>query len=306
MVFKHSKQNSIRKQAQSNLIFFLNFVPKKLLSFIIGHFFQIKWPKFFVSFCKNVFVKKYKICMDEATLPLENYKSVGELFTRQIKTKSRPLAKKEEGLIHPVDGILSQFGPIRSGNLIQAKGMTYSLNELLNGKSTLKHQKQVESESEKNHISLEKAYLKDGFFFTYYLSPSNCHRIYSPESGSVFRCKSLRGNLWPVNESGVLSIPKLFVTNERIAISLKTSRGFMTLVLVGALNVGKISLSFNKKKVSKTHPYFISRGEELGIFHLGSSVILILEQKLLNPKPHFLLKPLQTYNVRFGESLFST
>lgn len=251
-------------------------VPKNLLSYLVGKLVHIRWPKPMAQVLVGIFAKHYKINLSEAEKKLSHYRSIGEFFIRKIKMELRPLG--EGAILHPADALITEIQQIRSGELIQAKGIHYSLAELL-----------ADSKKAQSY--------EGGLFATYYLCPTDYHRVHSPVSGQILSAKHIPGNLWPVNEWSTRRIPSLFAINERVVVEIASDYGPIQVILVGATNVGKISLSFDKeiltnqshvrplveKKYVPSVP--IKKGDELGIFHMGSTVIVIFPpsiQKQLN------------------------
>jgi phosphatidylserine decarboxylase len=188
-----------------------------------------------------------------------------------------------EGLVHPADGVVIEAQEIKSQALIQAKGLEYSLLELIREPQWCK-------------------ILDGGLFMTTYLCPKDYHRVHCPADAEVVWVKHIPGELWPVNQSYVQSFPKLFVTNERVVIGMKTAIGHMVMVLVGATNVGKISLAFDRtvvtnraeeeNRVSDRYydpPKNIRKGAEVGVFHMGSTVITLFEKGMVDVSPIELL-----------------
>ena len=168
------------------------------------------------------FVGRYKVNMAEAADPdIRNYSSFNEFFTRPLKVDARPLAKAD--LVCPVDGSISQFGPIRRDQIFQAKGHHYSTTALLGGDAAL------------------AARFEDGFFATLYLSPRDYHRIHMPCAGRVTRMVYVPGALFSVNPTTARGVPGLFARNERVVCLFESARGPFVLVLVGATIVGSMA-----------------------------------------------------------------
>ena len=247
-----------------NLLYLL---PKNLLSRGVGHLMNVEWPGALGRWAVQSFARVYRIDLAAAEKPMEAYPSIGKLFTRKLKVGLRPQAA---GLVtHPADSVISQAGIIQQGQLIQAKGKTYTVEDFL------------------QNPEAQKIY-GEGFFTTYYLCPTDYHRVHSPVDGEILSATLVPGNLWPVNGWSVGRIAQLFCVNERVVIEIRTAVGLMSVVLVGATNVGKISLSFESKilsnqsggpqqplKISYPEPLAVKRGDELGVFHMGSTVILV-------------------------------
>ena len=267
---------------------FLRFVPKNLLSYFVGWLVQLKLPEKLSLLSVRYFAKYYKINLEEAESPVEQYKTIGDLFTRKLKPGLRPIG---EGLVHPADAKLTQFGKIEVGHLIQAKGKTYSLSEFLGTFHDLTP-------------------YEGGSFLTYYLCPTDYHRVHSPVSGKIIRCTHIPGKLWPVNPWSVENISQLFSVNERVVTWIQSEDNLLAVVMVGATNVGKMTMSFDEDIVTNTLPakkqreikvydpgIEISRGDELGIFNMGSTVVIVA------PKSFDIDLPKEgEYPTRMGES----
>ncbi|MCB0357387.1 MAG: phosphatidylserine decarboxylase, partial [Bdellovibrionales bacterium] len=211
----------------------LYFVPKNLLSYIVGFLAEIPWPYTINHYLKKWFVKRYHIDMGEAEHPLDSYASLGQLFTRKLKPGKRPIA---EGFVHPCDGKLTQGGIILKGQLVQAKGKNYSIHKFL-----------AEQQGWQD--------FEGGHYLTYYLCPTDYHRVHFPCSGEVLSCTHVPGRLWPVNPWSVENISQLFSVNERTLTLVETEKGKVMIVMVGATNVGKISMSFDQDIVTN-HSHF--------------------------------------------------
>jgi phosphatidylserine decarboxylase len=254
----------------------LKYLPKNVLSRLTGDLVGLESPAFVARRARDWFIKRYNINMSEAELPLESYPSVAKLFTRKLKPGIRPIG---EGLVHPCDAALTIAEVIESNTLVQAKGRNYKLSDLLVDKNAA-------------------ATYAGGAHLVYYLCPTDYHRVHSPIDGEVTEVVHVPGALWPVNEWSVQNIADLFSVNERVIFHIKTALGPVALVMVGATNVGKITVSFdpcvvaNQGDFRETHrkiydnPVRIKKGDELGIFHMGSTVVMIYSRNMLNVLPH--------------------
>ena len=210
----------------------------------------------------------YRLNLDEAEHPIEHYKSIGDLFVRRLKPGLRPVGAGD--LVHPADSRITQQGPLNGGELIQAKGMAYKLDDFLGPLSAQPY--------------------REGVFATYYLCPTDYHRVHSPVTGRIGRVVYIPGALWPVNEWSTRTIPHLFSINERVIVEILTDRGPVAVVLVGATNVGQMSLSFwegfRTNSAKQKNPMVrdfagsvsLKKGDELGAFHMGSTVVLCLSK----------------------------
>ena len=221
------------------------------------------------------FAGHYKINLAEAgRTTLGDYESLNDFFTRSLKAAARPLDPDPRTLVAPVDGTLTQFGTIRRSALVQAKGMSYTLEALL-GES-----------------SPDSTALQDGEFATLYLAPHDYHRVHMPLDGRWTRSRYLPGDRFSVNERTAAGIRDLFCRNERVVCWFDTALGPVAIVLVGALNVSSISTVTQGEIVSGPERQWqedmapaLAKGAELGRFNLGSTVIALLPANTLDWLP---------------------
>lgn len=247
------------------MLWLLKFVPKNHLSYLAGVILSIRFPKPIGSFLILQFAQLYKINLNEAEKDYTEYASINDFFVRKLKAGARPIGAAE--VLHPADSAIAQAGIIHEGRLIQAKNKTYHLHELF--------QEDVQKEYEQ------------GIFITYYLCPTDYHRVHSPVSGEIIETVHIPGALWPVNKASVEGVPDLFTVNERVISKIKTERGIVSLIFVGATNVGKIELTYDSEIISndlvhrqiRRRSYSpakrINKGDELGMFHMGSTVVMV-------------------------------
>lgn len=244
---------------------FLEFVSQNVISQAVGRGSDLRLPKPVLQTLLRAFARAYRIDLDEMARPLESYETLNQFFVRELRPGVRPIG--EAPVVSPADGRLSQFGPIRDGMLLQVKGIRYHVDELLLGDP------------------LSRAY-HDGTFFTVYLSPQNYHRVHSPVDGRITGYHYLPGRLFPVNDLAVENVPSLFTVNERVTSHIETELGRVAVVMVGATSVGRMSLSYaelitnqgSDLPLSRTldAPLDCRRGDELGRFNLGSTVVVLL------------------------------
>lgn len=273
----------------------LHVVPKNILSHVVGIFVRSRLPFGFHTAVKNWFIRHFRIDCSEAEKPLEQYVTLGDFFIRKLKPGARPLDKAE--LLSPVDGTLTQAGRFDPGNprLTQIKGLDYSLSQLAGPGWELREYAQ-------------------GGFLTVYLAPYNYHRIHVPIDGEITRVSYLPGALWPVNTWSVNNIPGLFVVNERIAVEVVGPSGKILVIMVGATNVGRITLDFHAgiigNRLPRPRPCMwvppvslpVKKGQGLGCFELGSTVILIPSRPLMEKiDPSFLAN--LPCSLRMGQGL---
>lgn len=254
---------------------YIRYLPKNHMSRIVGRVVHLREPKWIATRARDWFVKRYGINMEEAELPLENYPSIGDVFIRRLKSGARPIEGK---IVHPCDGMLTTMGSIKSDLILQTKGIDYSLGELLHDPTAIDQ-------------------FKGGHYLTYYLCPTDYHRVHSPVAGIVEKVVHVPGRLWPVNPWSVENVSQLFAINERVVFRIQTDRGPVAIVMIGATNVGHISVSFDptirtntyglKLPVVKNYPapLKINVGDELGVFHMGSSAVVVYPDKALAALP---------------------
>lgn len=216
------------------------------------------------------FVGKYGVNMAEADNPdIGSYASFNDFFTRALKPGARPLAAAD--LICPVDGAVSQFGPIEGDQIFQAKGHHYSTTALVGGDREL------------------AARFDGGSFATIYLSPRDYHRIHMPADGQLARMIYVPGELFSVNPATARGVPGLFARNERVVCVFESARGPFVLVLVGATIVGSMATVWhgqvNPPRTREVRDWryaaqqvVLRQGEEMGRFLLGSTVVLLFPQ----------------------------
>lgn len=251
-------------------------LPTHFLSWLIHHIAQIKNEPF-KNFLIKAFVRGFKIDLSDAEFELgENYKDFNTFFTRALKTDARPLDPNPAALLSPVDGRISQMGPVKNGTLIQAKGHDYTVSELLGGTPAAK-------------------LFHNGSFCTIYLAPYDYHRIHMPANGRLREWGYQPGRLFSVNDVSAARIPNLFARNERVVALFETDFGPMAMVLVGALFVGSIETTWQGKitpphgqkagQYSAPGQVVIMRGREVGRFNMGSTVILLGAPKMITWHP---------------------
>ena len=216
------------------------------------------------------FVARYRVNMEEALdSDISSYRSFNEFFTRALKPGVRPVA--QAALVCPVDGAVSQFGPIAGDQLFQAKGHHYSTTALVGGDAAL------------------AAQYDNGSFATIYLSPRDYHRIHMPCAGRLTRMIYVPGDLFSVNPVTARGVPGLFARNERVVCVFESARGPFVLVLVGATIVGSMATVWHgvvnpprgkgvrewRYPASGQPEVVLKQGEEMGRFLLGSTVVLL-------------------------------
>jgi phosphatidylserine decarboxylase len=222
---------------------------------------------------KNLFIKQiikhYGVNMDEAKEPdINAYNSFNEFFTRELKLGIRPLSTEANSIACPCDGAVSQAGKITDGKVFQAKGKSFNAIDLLGGNAE------------------RAAPFNNGIFTTIYLSPKDYHRLHMPLTGTLREMVHIPGRLFSVNPATVNSVPNLFARNERVAAIFDTDAGPMALILVGAIFVSSVETVWHgvvtPPSVSSVQSWqygedapTIKKGEEMGRFNMGSTIIVL-------------------------------
>lgn len=247
-------------------------IPHHAISWLMFKGARIRWQPL-----KNVIIRIYTglhpINMHEAVE--ENkfaYESLNAFFTRALKPECRPFDKNEENWLCPVDGLVSQAQAINDGRIFQAKGQSYSLLELVGGDKKLEQ------------------IFSNGLFATLYLSPRDYHRIHMPATGRLKHMQYIPGRLFSVAPYTVNNIPRLFARNERCVCYFETEQGPMAMILVGAINVSAIETVWHglitgaAKKIKRfdyeDRNIELKRGQEMGRFNLGSTVIVLATNEM--------------------------
>ena len=249
------------------MVFLQYLLPQHFLSRLMFRFARIEnsWIK---NNFTRWFVKHYQVNLSEAKIEnIDDFTHFNDFFTRSLKSSLRPISSSK--IISPVDGVVSQSGKIDDMQILQAKGRQYSIAELLADKAS-------------------KSF-KNGSFSTIYLSPKDYHRIHMPCDGTLLEMKYIPGNLFSVNQKTVTHVEKVFARNERLVCLFKTEFGQMAFVMVGAIFVGsmqtawegQITPPYGKKIINynyKDKEINLSKGDELGRFNMGSTVIMLLPE----------------------------
>ncbi|KTD66343.1 archaetidylserine decarboxylase [Legionella spiritensis] len=239
-------------------------IPKHGLTSFAGAVADVRVPAV-KNFIIKRFIAKYGVDMSEAREENpENYPTFNDFFIRRLKSGIRPIA--DASVVSPVDGIVSELGSVKQGQLLQAKGRFYDVGEFLGCEP-----------------ALFQPFI-NGCFATLYLSPKDYHRIHMPVDAKIRSMTYIPGQLFSVQPSTVRVIPRLFARNERLVVYCDTPLGLMAMVLVGATIVGAIATSWHGeiprcKSIQRfdysTSPIALQKGDEMGYFKLGSTVVLL-------------------------------
>jgi phosphatidylserine decarboxylase len=252
-------------------IIFQHILPQHLLSRCTGFLAQLRQPVWLKNSVIGLFVRHFNVDMSEAREPdYSRYANFNEFFTRPLKEGARPLADAD--ILCPADGAISQLGSISQGLLFQAKGRYFTAEELLGG--------DVE----------RAAQFAGGRFATIYLSPRDYHRVHMPVSGKLTATSYIPGKLFSVNGVTAENVDRLFARNERLVCYFDTEFGPMAMILVGAMVVAGIETVWSGRVappprqpvianyVDLPVPVELEKGQEMGRFLLGSTVILLFPE----------------------------
>jgi len=249
------------------------FLPHHLISAVVYKIARIQWAPV-KNFTLRIYLSLHEVNMAEADE--ENpyaYKTLNAFFTRALKPDARIIDNTENTMVCPVDGKVSQAQAIENGRVFQAKGQDYSLLELVGGIDKLAKD------------------FNNSSFATIYLSPKDYHRIHMPLDGKLSDMVYVPGRLFSVAPHTVKTVPRLFARNERLVCKFETDHGPMIMILVGAVNVSAIDTVWagsvtppSKNKIIHTTyentEISLKKGAEMGRFNLGSTVILLMNDKV--------------------------
>lgn len=279
--------------SQEDLNFLLtNRIPRIALTRFIGWFSQIENPV--VAFI-SIKVWKFFSALDLSEAKSQRFKSMHSCFTRELKPNARPVNQNPDTLVSPCDALIGAFGRVNNGEVFQAKGFPYSLEDLLPNKSLAQTYEGCE-------------------YVTLRLTSSMYHRFHAPTAMQIKKITYISGDTWNVNPIALKRVERLFCKNERAVIECEIERPnkyaentFLTLVPVAAILVASIRmhcinllLHLQYKGPNEIEcDVAVTRGEELGWFQHGSTIIVFVPKnyRLL---PHFNLGD----QVRMGEALF--
>jgi len=258
----------------------LSRLPQRSLSRAWGWLADRRWPGWFQTRVNRVFAALVGVDLEEAEHGPGDYDSLSAFFVRRLRKGMRAWPDVDGVPGSPVDGIVGSFGALADGTAIQAKGISYRVSDLLGDPETTG--------------------FGSGWFITIYLSPRHYHRIHAPVDALIHEARSIPGRLLPVNLPAVQTVSDLFPRNERLVARMESDGVRSALVAVGAYNVGRISAAFDpgwgrasgrgvtnrsraakegrEMEVRRYDPALaVRRGEELMAFHMGSTVVLLLD-----------------------------
>lgn len=245
------------------------------LSRLVARLAELRLPGPLLRGLIRAYVRAYRVDLAEAAEPLEAYPTFNAFFTRRLREGVRPVAIDAGLVVCPCDSRLKSLGRVPpEGRLEQVKGRDYSLAALLGDPA-------------------EAEAFARGVHATLYLSPSMYHRVHSPVDGVIRSLRYMPGRLYPVNALSVRTVEGLFTINERVAVLMEADGlGEVALVMVGATNVGRMTFTFADLATGAggpaasarfAPPVPVRRGDELGTFNLGSTVVLLAADGMLEP-----------------------
>ena len=264
-------------------------LPQHAISRAVGRVAASEWPPL-KNLLIRVVTRLYRVQLHEARhAHPTDYPSFNAFFTRELAPDARPVDPRPAAIVSPADGTVSQCGPVAAGRVLQAKGHTFSVDDLL-GRP-------------------ERGF-DGGCFVTIYLSPRDYHRVHVPVAASLRRVTYIPGRLFSVGDATTRVVDGVYARNERVVFDLSGERtGPLALVMVGALNVGSIA-TVNEGVVApgpapRQWPYEpairFQKGDELARFNLGSTVILLFPPGAIRLRAGLSASD----SVRLGETIAS-
>lgn len=250
-------------------------VPQHTLSRLAGTLARTR-----IGWIKSLFIKqfilRYGVDLTEAKVDNpDDFATFNDFFCRELKTGLRPIAVEDDAVVSPADGAVSQIGDIDNDRILQAKNHNYSVTELVGGDAAL------------------AAVFQNGKFATIYLSPKDYHRVHMPLDGKLHTMLYVPGDLFSVNKVTTDHLPGLFARNERIVCVFDSDIGQFAVILIGAMIVGSIDTVWDgqitpiKKQIhridyTQSRSIELKKGEEMGRFKLGSTVVLLFPPGKVN------------------------
>jgi phosphatidylserine decarboxylase len=249
----------------------LRALPRTRVSRAVGRLCDVALPSGVSRAVVGLYVRAYRVDLDECQPQEGAYESFDQFFTRRLRAGQRAICPNANEIASPADGRIEAIGPVDLDGTLLVKKQPYRVEELVGDAADAER-------------------YRGGQFAVVYLSPRDYHRVHSPVAGEVVRVRSLPGDLFPVNSIGERHVPSLFSKNRRVAIVIDTQAvGRVTVVMVGAIIVGRITVSavpgpdvpLGDHVIAP--PQVVQKGEEIGIFHLGSTAIVFVERGIAAP-----------------------
>ena len=243
----------------------LRLLPRTRITRAVGKLADARVPPTVASAVVRLYARAYDVDMDECERPPEGWDSFDSFFTRCLRTGQRPMPEDPRIVVSPSDGKIESFGPVVAKGHFSVKGRPYRADQLVGDEE-------------------EARRYEGGQFCVVYLSPRDYHRVHAPVDGTVSVVRSFPGDLYPVNSIGEQHVKSLFAINRRVVVPIDSPHhGRVTVVLVGAMVVGRITVPFVEGRDvplgahAVSPPRAVKRGDEIGIFHLGSTAVVFFE-----------------------------
>jgi phosphatidylserine decarboxylase len=249
----------------------LRALPRTRVSRAVGRLCEASLPAGVSRAVVGLYVRAYRVDMDECQPQEGAYQSFDQFFTRQLKPGQRAICSNAREIASPADGKIEAIGPIDLEGTLLVKKQMYRVDELIGDAADAER-------------------YRGGQFAIVYLSPRDYHRVHAPVDGAMIRVRSMPGDLFPVNSIGERHVPSLFSKNRRVAMVIDTpALGRVTVVMVGAIIVGRITVSavpgddvpLGDHVIEPPMP--VRKGDEIGVFHLGSTAIVFAERGVVAP-----------------------
>ncbi len=245
----------------------LRVLPRARIGRAIGRLAESAWPSPVGRAVVGLYSRVYDISLHEC-VQTGDWASFDAFFTRKLREGARVIEGDPKTVLSPADGRIESMGRIDEGGTFPVKGRRYSVEELVGDAEDARR-------------------LLGGVGFVVYLSPRDYHRVHAPVGGRIKRIRSMPGDYFPVNAVGMQHVPNLFCRNRRVAIEIDSSGGLgrVTVVMVVAMIVGRITtIGVPAPDVpigdhTFDPPLDVSRGEEIGVFHLGSTAVVLVEKR---------------------------
>ena len=273
--------------------FLFRLFPHHLVSRIT--YWATRQPSFLVPYAIKKFITFFNVDMRDAQVEdIHEFKTFNEFFTRTLKDDVRPIDADSDSIVCPCDGTISMHGSIDENTLIQAKNKYFSIEDFCTPSS--KHL---------NHFD-------NGYFYTIYLSPRDYHRVHMPYAARLEEMMYVPGRLFSVAPYAPKTIDKLFARNERVIPVFALKNGYMAVAMVGAVNVAAIEMVWSglvtppHQSTSKRYQYTsdhtaieLHKGDHMGTFNMGSTVVLLFSRDCINPNQNFTIGQ----KVKMGQKL---
>ncbi len=256
------------------IYWFFRWMPRVTLSRFVGWSAQSGLPLAH-RLAIRAFAGLYGVALEEAERHWSDYATLAEFFVRGLKPGARPIEEAEHLVLSPTDSTLVALGVADGTQLVQAKGLKYDVGKLLGSEE------------------MGRAF-RNGTFLTLYLRPRDYHRVHAPVSGLVREVRHIPGDRFPVVPTAVRRRQELYVRNERVAVVLESALGMVAVVMVASVGVGNMSLSWGPRRrvllgrgrrrdkgpvrLVDFEGHELAQGQELGMFHLGSTVVLLFQE----------------------------